>query len=232
MSLVRTYAQTLSEPEPEANGELSGGVSGALSEPEPAGRTMSLVRTYAPTLSEPEPEANGELSGQRISNEKKIEKNSLSPFGRGQRIKYMRQSIVCGPKRRFGAEVRTPPGPTMPKGGSCHVVWKTEAARGGAPPESGGDRKAHRRGQEPGGAGPDERAGKAGCKRRRARHVLLLYHGRRRGRGCESGRAQRAEVSEVGRPERARVEAHGHCVHDGAGFCRGRGPAAPGVRAG
>ncbi len=66
MNLVRTYAPTLSEPEPEANGELSGGVLGALSEPEPAGRTMSLVRTYAPTLSEPEPEANGALSGQCI----------------------------------------------------------------------------------------------------------------------------------------------------------------------
>ena len=35
MSLVRTYAPTLSEPEPEANGELSGGVLGALSESEP-----------------------------------------------------------------------------------------------------------------------------------------------------------------------------------------------------
>ena len=54
MSLVRTYAPTLSEPEPEANGELSGGVSGALSEPEP--------------------EANGELSGGVLHNKRKSKK--------------------------------------------------------------------------------------------------------------------------------------------------------------
>ena len=49
----------LSEPEPEANGEVSGhGVIGTLSEV-----FTSLVRTYTWPLSEPEPKVNGEVSG-------------------------------------------------------------------------------------------------------------------------------------------------------------------------
>ena len=100
------------------------------------------------------------------------------------------------------------------------------------PPESGGDRKLIDAGKNQEALALTRELEKLDANAAGLAMSYFYIMGEGVAEDAKAAVRRRAEVSEVGRPERARVEAHGHCVHDGAGFCRGRGPAAPGVRAG